>query len=96
MRNIYTGCSGSKVLKITASMSNTQKFRYKKNLEHNFVFEHDTIVYKWFLFQFSVTLPCKAYIFENAWNNPFTLEQDLVTQILLFFVIIGLYWIWRE
>ena len=79
MRNIYTGCSGSKVPKITAS--NTQKFRDKKNLEHNFVFEHDTFVYKWFLFHFCVTLICKAYIFEDPWNKPFTLEYDLVTQL---------------
>ena len=85
MRNIYTGCSGSKVPKITAS--NTQKFRDKKNLEHNFVFEHDTFVYKWFLFHFCVTLICKAYILEDPWNKPFTLEYDLVTQ-LFFFVII--------
>ena len=35
MRNIYTGCSGSKVPKITASK--TKKYLGIKHLEHNFI-----------------------------------------------------------
>ena len=68
------------------NLVNTQKYLSTKNIWNIILYLsliHLCINDSYFIF--FVILPCKAYIFENAWNNPFTFEQYLVTQILLFF-----------